>query len=251
MAIDRTVSLCKPFFYKTAASPSLARAICVAIVTICLLVASLPFMGIGNYILSQTGSYVCHIDLYSSSPKDRVFIIILGLIAVAVVTTMLTSNIVVFYLVWKLKKSVCRIFPLELNRNSRRKNNKCIAAKKEQQMAQFVASVSLIFLLTWLPLTVRLFCNYFEVLPNKTLDLVAMKIALSGFIANPFAYVLFRNIFKRTLKRSFSQIQTGIGNKINVKPQSNKIFHIKVSRIHRENSTVEPSKFVTDMQHAT
>ena len=155
MAIDRTVSLYKPFFYKSAASPSLARAICVAIVTICFLVASLPFMGTGNYILSQRGSYVCHIDIYSLNLKNKIFILVLGVIAAVVITMMLTSNVVVFYLVWKLKKKVCRIVPSELGRNTRRKN-KCLAAKKEQQMAQFVASVSLIFLLTWLPLTVSL-----------------------------------------------------------------------------------------------
>lgn len=154
MAIDRTVSLYKPFFYKTAASPSLARAICFAIVTFCLLVASLPFMGIGNYILSQTGSYVCHIDLYSSNPKERLFVLILGIIAALVITMMLTSNVFVFYLVRKLKRKVCSILPSQISRNTKRKN-KCIAAKKEQQMAQFVALVSLIFLLTWLPLTVR------------------------------------------------------------------------------------------------
>jgi hypothetical protein len=153
MAIDRTVSLYKPFFYKTAASPSLARAICVAIVTVCLLVASLPFMSIGNYTLSQSGSYVCHFDLYSSDPKDRMFILLLALIAAIVILMMLASNIVVFLLVWKLKRKVCRIVPSGMKRKSKRKTT-CMAAKKEQQMAQFVASVSLIFLLTWLPLTV-------------------------------------------------------------------------------------------------
>ena len=97
------------------------------------------------------------------------------------------------------------------------------------------------------PMQVRLFCNYFQVFSNKTLDLVAMKIAVSGFIANPFSYVLFRSIFKRTLQRSFSQMQTSIGNKMFPKPQSNKAFRIKVSRIHLENSNIEPSKFVTDI----
>ncbi|KAK3747914.1 hypothetical protein QZH41_000188 [Actinostola sp. cb2023] len=210
MAIDRTVSLYKPFFYKTAASPSLARAICITIFIFCVAIACLPFMGLGNYTLNRNGSYICHFDWYSTSSNDKNFILILGVIASLVILVMLVSNVIVFTLVWKLKHKVCRIVPSELiNRTSQRK---CMAAKKEQQMAEFVATVSLIFLLTWLPLTVRLFCNYFEVLPNQDADSVATKLAAGGFIANPFTYVIFRNIFKRTLKRSDSAFSTLVEN---------------------------------------
>ena len=152
MAIDRTVSLYKPFFYKTAASPNLARAICISILSFCCLVSSLPFMGLGSYVASQSASYVCHFDWYSNQPKDKYFILILGILAALVILVMLVSNIIVYTLVWKLKSKVCQIVPSEMKTSSRRK---CIAAKKEEQMAEFVASVSLIFLVTWLPLTVR------------------------------------------------------------------------------------------------
>lgn len=74
-----------------------------------------------------------------------------------------------------------------------------------------------------------------------------MKIAVSGFIANPFSYVIFRNIFKRTLKRSFSQMQIGINSKLFPKTKSNKVFHVNASIIKKDSVTVEASKIVTDI----
>lgn len=73
-------------------------------------------------------------------------------------------------------------------------------------MAKFVALVSIVFLVTWLPLTLRLFCNVFRAYPSNWLDNFSLRLILVSFFLDPFTYVLFKKNFKRNLKRSITDL---------------------------------------------
>ncbi|XP_048578164.1 thromboxane A2 receptor-like [Nematostella vectensis] len=214
MAFDRALSLHKPFFYKTFASPKLSRGVCIATVCLCFVVAAFPYLGIGRYTVTHSGGYFCQFDWYSRKVMDKAFIFICGAYAAAIISWMLVSNLLVLFLSWRLKQQACRIVPASMGIAERRQ---CSIAKKEEQMAKFVGTISLLFLCTWLPVTVRFFCHLYSALPSHTADLVSMKLAILGFVLNPFIYVLFRAIFKRTIKTKFSWIRTSWNHGLSIR----------------------------------
>jgi len=203
MSLDRVLSLYKPFFYKRHATPCLSRTLCIILTFFCMTLAALPFAGIGQYKFNQSSRSFCQFDWFPTTFADTVFIISIAACGVLLISLMTLSNIVVFVIVVRIRMRMAAVLPSEMNAQRRsRRNTFC----QEERMAKFVAIVSIVFLVTWLPVTLRLFCNVFRAYPNKWLDNFSLRLIIVSFFLDPFTYVLFKKNFKRNLKRSITDL---------------------------------------------
>ena len=65
---------------------------------------------------------------------------------------MTASNIAVFIIVVRIRRRLSVVLPSEMNGRRRARR---VAFRQEERMTKFVALVSVVFLVTWLPVTVR------------------------------------------------------------------------------------------------
>ena len=167
MSLDRVASLHKPFIYKQYATPFLTRTVCVFLTLFCLTLAALPFAGVGRYKFNHSSRSFCQFDWFPVSLVETIYIIAIAACGVLLTSLMTLSNIVVFIIVVRIRRRMSAVLPSEMNA---RRQARRIAFRQEERMAKFVALVSIVFLVTWLPVTVRscAFYIYFS-LPNITL----------------------------------------------------------------------------------
>ena len=151
MSLDRVVSLYKPFFYKRHATPCLTRTLCIIPTLFCMTLAALPFAGIGQYKFNQTSRSFCNFDWFPTTLADTVYILAIAACGVLLISLMTLSNIVVFVIVVRIRMRMAAVLPSEINARRRARR---ITFCQEERMAKFVALVSIVFLVTWLPLTV-------------------------------------------------------------------------------------------------
>lgn len=164
MSLDRVLSLFKPFFYKQHASSCLTRTFCIFLTLFCLILAALPFAGAGRYQFNQSSRSFCQFDWFPTTLVDTIYILAIAACGVLLTSLMTLSNIIVFIIVVRIRRRMSAVLPSEMNARRRARR---IAFRQEERMAKFVALVSIVFLVTWLPVTVRS-CAYLS-LPNPTL----------------------------------------------------------------------------------
>ncbi|XP_068697845.1 prostacyclin receptor-like [Montipora foliosa] len=233
MSLDRFASLHCPFLYNKYASPKLARVFCILLTLFCTILASLPFMNVGDYVLNENSQSFCHFDLF---PADRAgFYFLLGLATFGVLLTsvMTFCNIFVFIVVLRIKRRMSKLLPCEMNA---RRALRC-AFRQEERMAKLVALVSVVFLVTWLPVTIRIFCNTLRLHLSQNMDNLSFRLVMVNFLLDPFTYVLFT----RGFKRKFQQSITGFREYLRDKHASQK-RKIQTSRI--ENASFAPDTTV-------
>ena len=152
MSLDRVVSLYKPFFYKRHATPCLTRTLCITLTLFCMTLAALPFAGIGQYKFNRSSRSFCQFDWFPTTLADTIYILAIAACGVLLISLMTLSNIVVFVIVVRIRMRMAAVLPSGMNERRRaRRMTFC----QEERMAKFVALVSIVFLVTWLPLTVR------------------------------------------------------------------------------------------------
>ena len=151
MSLERAVSLHKPFFYKQHATPCLARAFCIFITLFCVTLSALPFAGVGRYMLSKSSRLVCQFDWFPEDLSSTVYILALGTSGALLIFLMTASNIFVFVIVIRIRRQMSAVLPWGENARRHRRRG---AFRLEERMAKFVALVSVVFLVTWLPVTV-------------------------------------------------------------------------------------------------
>ena len=152
MSLDRVASLYKPFFYKQHATPRLAQTFCVFLTLFCITVAALPFAGVGRYIFNKSSGSFCQFDWFPVDHAGTVYILAIGVCGFLLTSLMTVSNIVVFVIVVRIRRRLSAVLPSGTNARRRARR---VAFRQEERMAKFVALVSVVFLVTWLPVTVR------------------------------------------------------------------------------------------------
>ena len=152
MSLDRVLSLYKPFFYKQHASPCLTRTFCIFLTLFCLVLAVLPLAGVGRYKFNQSSRSFCQFDWFPATLVDRIYILAIAACGVLLTSLMTLSNIIVFIIVVRIRRRMSAVLPSEMNARRRARR---ITFRQEECMAKFVALVSIVFLVTWLPVTVR------------------------------------------------------------------------------------------------
>ena len=152
MSLDCVASLYKPFFYKQKATPRLAQTFCVFLTLFCVTVAALPFTGVGRYIFNKSSRFFCQFDWFPIDHAGTVYVLAIGVCGVLLTPLMTVSNTVVFVIVVRRRQRLSAVLPSEMNA---RRHARQVAFQQEERMAKFVALVSVVFLVTWLPVTVR------------------------------------------------------------------------------------------------
>ena len=152
MSVDRVASLHKPFFYKQHATPRLTRTFCIFLTLFCATVAGLPFTGVGRYMYNKSSRSYCQFDWFSEDIAGTVYIFTIGTCGALLTSIMTVSNIFVFIIVVRIKRRMSAVLPSGTNT---RRHVRRVTFRQEERMAKFVALVSAIFLVTWLPVTVR------------------------------------------------------------------------------------------------
>lgn len=152
MSVDRVVALCRPFLYRQYATPRIVRIICILLISFCIVLAALPFANVGEYIFNKSSRSFCHFNWFPSDLAGTVFILAIGVSEVLITSLMMFSNVVVFSVVFRIKRRMSVVLPSEMNA---RRHARRAAFRQEERMAKFVALVSVVFLATWLPVTVR------------------------------------------------------------------------------------------------
>ena len=145
------MSLHKPFFYKQHATPCLARAFCIFITLFCVTLSALPIAGVGRYMLSKSSRFSCQFDWFPEDLSSTVYILALATSGTLLIFVMTASNIFVFVIVIRIRRQMSAVLPWGENTRRHRRRG---AFRLEERMAKFVALVSVVFLVTWLPVTV-------------------------------------------------------------------------------------------------
>ncbi|XP_067049641.1 trace amine-associated receptor 8-like [Acropora muricata] len=208
MSLDRVVSLNSPFLYSKYATPRLARGSCLLLVTLCIALGALPFVNVGDYVLNETSRSSCHFNWFPVERAGKVFLFTMGSFGALLASVMTFSNIFVFIVVVRIKRRMSKLFPCD--QNSRRHARQG-AFRQEERMAKFVALAAVVFLFTWLPVTIRIFCNAFRVFPSQHMDEVSTKLVIVNFILDPLMYVLFKGRFRKKLRLSLNEMTEFIG----------------------------------------
>ena len=151
MSLDRVVSLNSPFLYNKYATPRLARGSCLLLTMFCIVLGALPFVNVGDYVLNEITRSSCHFDWFPVDRAGTVFLFTLGSFEALLASVMTFSNIVVFIVVVRIKRRMSKLFRCDHNAGRRARQS---AFRQEERMAKFVALVAVVFLLTWLPVTV-------------------------------------------------------------------------------------------------
>ena len=147
MSLDRLASLYKPFFYKQNATPRLAQTFCVFITLFCITVAAPPFAGVGRYISNKSSGSFCQFHWF---PVDHG-----GTVYIPRYRSVWSPSHFAddrFVIVVRIRRRLLAVLPSEMNARCHARQ---MAFRQEERMAKFVALVSVVFLVTWLPVTVR------------------------------------------------------------------------------------------------
>lgn len=152
MSVDRVASLYRPFLYKQYATPRVARIFCIFLTLFCLTMSALPFVGVGRYIFNTSSRYFCQFDWFPVDLPGTVYILAIGVCGALIISLMTFSNIVVFVIVVRIRRRMTKVLPS--GRDETRRRARRVAFRQEERMAKFVALASVVFLVTWLPVTV-------------------------------------------------------------------------------------------------
>ena len=152
MSVDRVASLYRPFLYKQYATPRFARIFCIFLTLFCLTMSALPFAGVGSYIFSKSSRYFCQFDWFPVDLPGTVYILAIGVCGTLLISLMTVSNIVVFVIVARIRRRMRKVLPS--GRDETRRRARRVTFRQEERMAKFVALASVVFLVTWLPVTV-------------------------------------------------------------------------------------------------
>ncbi|XP_058967180.2 prostaglandin D2 receptor [Pocillopora verrucosa] len=222
MSLDRVAALYKPFFYKQHATPLLSRTICAFLTMFCLALAALPFFGIGKYKFNQSSRSFCQFDWFPVTLTETVNSLAIAVCGVTLITVMTVSNTTVLVIVVRIRRRMSAVLPSDMNSKRRARR---FAFRQEERMAKFVALASVVFLFTWLPVTVRLFCNIFRAYPSTVMDNLSLRLVIFNFVLDPFTYVLFKKNFKRNLQRSLTELSEFLADvRLNKKVNRNVSF---------------------------
>lgn len=102
-------------------------------------------------MLSKSSRFVCQFDWFPEDLSSTVYILALGMSGALLIFLMTASNIFVFVIVIRIRRQMSAVLPWGENARRHRRRG---AFRLEERMAKFVALVSVVFLVTWLPVTV-------------------------------------------------------------------------------------------------
>lgn len=155
MAVERYVSLKKPYFYQRHFTQVRARVYLVTLWTTMIVFAACPLVGWGSTTLQFPGTW-CYLNSSAQRLSDIVYTYIYALYTVLMILITVWCNFVVMQVLIKLRQKRARETspskPAMWNSNNSRTNRQ---SDIEIQMVVLLIAITLVFTICWTPITVR------------------------------------------------------------------------------------------------
>ncbi|KAK3092031.1 hypothetical protein FSP39_024564 [Pinctada imbricata] len=197
MATDRYLALNKPYFYSAKVTVSKIKYILFSMWLAAFLIACLPLIGVGEFIIQFPGSW-CFFNFYGKTPRVKSFAYIYSIVGISVVLTIAVLNMIVVKTLIRMNNTT----RLQKQIQKRRGSIMVRCMDAEIQMAMFLIGILAVFSTCWAPLMVRILLIQTELFPDyRRLDLLLVRFASFNQILDPWVYILFR-------KSLFSRVRT-------------------------------------------
>lgn len=196
MAVERFIGIRHGYFYNKNITTTRTKILLLGIWLFSVLFCAMPLFGLGQYALQYPGSW-CFVNIHvtpASPLRHRIYTNVFGLFTLINLLIMVVCNIVVITTLLCLRlcrqrccgKSIC-----QPQRSYRQR-------ELEMQMVIVLLVITIVFLISWSPIDMRLFLN--QIWPHKTRadhlqDLIAVRLTSINQIIDPWAYIICRKVF--------------------------------------------------------
>ncbi|XP_064096363.1 uncharacterized protein LOC135208152 [Macrobrachium nipponense] len=212
MAVERFIGIRHGYFYNKNITTSRTKVLLLGIWLFSVLFCAMPLFGVGQYALQYPGSW-CFVNIHvcEETPlHHRIYTNIFGCFTLISLIVMVVCNVVVIIVL--LEKTVSRkgnlceatLLCLRLCRHrctgtkfsGPQRNSK--HRELEMQMVLLLLVITIVFLISWSPIDMRLFLN--QIWPHSTRedhlkDLIAVRLTSINQIIDPWAYIICRKVF--------------------------------------------------------
>ena len=149
MSVERILCIRHPMLYKSRVRKKYATYCLIGAWTFAAVVASLPLMGFGEFVLQSPKTW-CFFDYYTYDKVHRGYNYVFAILALFMISTTMTSNFVVLYTLFRPRMRGLQ------RRDSRRFIGQS-ARYAECQMAVLLIGITIVFSSCYLPLIVSSF----------------------------------------------------------------------------------------------
>ncbi|XP_047500907.1 prostaglandin E2 receptor EP4 subtype-like isoform X2 [Penaeus chinensis] len=218
MAVERFIGIRHGYFYNKNITTSRTKMLLLCIWLFSVLFCAMPLFGWGQYALQYPGSW-CFVNIHvcADTPLHHlIYTNIFGAFTIINLFVMVVCNVVVIILL--LQKTVSRngnyfeatLLCLRLCRHRCPTTKFCAPHRTskqrelEMQMAIVLLVITIVFVLSWSPLDLRLFMN--QIWPHRTRedhlqDLISVRLTSINQIIDPWAYIICRKLFSSRVWR--------------------------------------------------
>ncbi|XP_068235425.1 prostaglandin E2 receptor EP4 subtype-like isoform X2 [Palaemon carinicauda] len=196
MAVERFIGIRHGYFYNKNITTSRTKVLLLGIWLFSVLFCAMPLFGVGQYALQYPGSW-CFVNIHvcEKTPlHHRIYTNIFGSFTVISLIVMVVCNVVVITTLLCLR--LCRHRCTGTKFSGPQRNSK--HRELEMQMVLLLLVITIVFLISWSPIDMRLFLN--QIWPHKTKkdhmkDLIAVRLTSINQIIDPWAYIICRKVF--------------------------------------------------------
>ncbi|MBN3310383.1 prostacyclin receptor [Amia ocellicauda] len=201
MAVERCLAISHPYFYSKHISRSFAKVLLPLVYIFTCIFCTLPFLGYGKYKQYCPGTW-CFIKMeVGEGDGSQVLAFSLSyatLMAFLIVAVFLCNGSVIV--------SLCQMYKNQLSRrgsvvSSNRKRKSWIGQGEEEvDHLMLLASMTTIFVICSLPLTICGFVSAISPGGNDQKNLVAFRFSATNPIVDPWIFIIFRKSVFRNLR---------------------------------------------------
>lgn len=202
MAVERFIGIRHGYFYNKNITTSRTKMLLLCIWLFSVLFCAMPLFGWGQYALQYPGSW-CFVNIHvcADTPLHHlIYTNIFGAFTIINLFVMVVCNVVVITTLLCLRLCRHRCPTTKFCAPHRTSKQR----ELEMQMAIVLLVITIVFVLSWSPLDLRLFMN--QIWPHRTRkdhlqDLIAVRLTSINQIIDPWAYIICRKLFSSRVWR--------------------------------------------------
>ncbi|XP_035241835.1 prostacyclin receptor [Anguilla anguilla] len=209
MAVERCLAISHPYFYAKYVRRSFAKAALLLIYLFTCAFCSMPFLGLGRHKQYCPGTW-CFIKMVASDeePEEERRVLAFSLAYASLMALLIAA---VFLCNGSVIVSLCRMHRSQISRRnsmlstSRKRKMSLWIGQGEEEVDHLVllASMTIIFVICSLPLTICGFVSAVSPVENDQENLLAFRFSASNPIVDPWIFIIFRKAVFRYLRSLF------------------------------------------------
>lgn len=209
MAVERCLAISHPYFYAKYVRRSFAKAALLLIYLFTCAFCSMPFLGLGRHKQYCPGTW-CFIKMVASDeePEEERRVLAFSLAYASLMALLIAA---VFLCNGSVIVSLCRMHRSQISRRGsmlstgRKRKMSLWIGQGEEEVDHLVllASMTIIFVICSLPLTICGFVSAVSSVDNDQENLLAFRFSASNPIVDPWIFIIFRKAVFRYLRSLF------------------------------------------------